>query len=159
MKYMKVITAPNVFERQNGDSSVFLAGGITSCPNWQETLISHAKFAFADKENLVILNPRRENFNVTDKRMSEHQIEWEHKMLETCGTVVFWFPKETLCPITLYELGAYTEKKKNLIVGVDPHYGRKLDVTTQTLLRRPELTIYIGFEFFLDAVGKHLRTL
>ena len=155
---MRVITAPNVYERRNGDSTVFLAGGITNCPNWQETVISHAKFAFSDKESLVILNPRRENFDVSNKRVSEQQIEWEHKMLETCGSVVFWFPKETLCPITLYELGCYTEKKKNLIVGVDPHYGRKLDVTTQTLLRRPELTIYTGFDNFLGAVGKLLRS-
>jgi hypothetical protein len=157
---MKVITAPMYYDRETGrESTVFLAGGISGCPNWQETLISHAKFAFGDKENLVLFNPRRENFDVTNKGQSEQQIAWEHKMLEMCGSLIFWFPKETLCPITLYELGNYTEKKKNLIIGVDPHYGRKLDVICQTTLRRPEVAVHVGFDKFLEAVGKHLKTL
>ena len=157
---MKVIQAPYPFTRDSaGISSVFLAGGISNCPDWQATLISHMKFAFSDKKNLVILNPRRDNFDVSNKGQSEQQIAWEHKMLEEAGTILFWFPKETLCPITLYELGAYTEKKKNLIIGVDPHYNRKLDVKHQTYLRRPELHVYEGFENFLAGVAEHLKTL
>lgn len=155
---MRIITAPNAFVRtKTQESSVFLAGGISNCPNWQETLVSHIKFAFSDKDNLVILNPRRENFDTAKQSDSVKQIKWEHEMLEQCGTLLFWFPKNTLCPITLYELGAYTVKKKNLIVGCDPEYQRLIDVKTQTELRRPDVEVHIGFENFLVAVSKHLK--
>ena len=37
---MKVITAPTEYKLQDGEMSVFLAGGITNCPNWQNDIIN-----------------------------------------------------------------------------------------------------------------------
>ena len=154
---MKLLKAPNYYHDQK-EHVIFLAGGISNCPNWQELLESHLKFAFGDKE-FVIANPRRDNFDMADKKATVQQIEWEHKMLERCDTLLFWFPEDTLCPITLYELGNYTEKKKNLLVGVHERYKRKIDVEKQTYLRRPEIHVAVGFEAFLTNVAEHLRNL
>lgn len=41
--------------------SVFLAGGITDCPDWQD----EATRLFADMD-VAVLNPRRENFPIHD---------------------------------------------------------------------------------------------
>src|SRR5262245_39813726 len=78
--------------------SLFLAGGITGCPDWQAETIS----LFADLP-LVLLNPRRRDFPINDPSAGPSQIEWEHRHLRRADAVLFWFPRETLCPIALYE--------------------------------------------------------
>ncbi len=49
---------------------------------------------------------------------------WEHDHLRRAKAIMFWFPSETLCPITLYELGAWTilarQTGTKLFVGADP---------------------------------------
>jgi len=156
-KTMKLLKAPGYYS-DDKEHVIFLAGGISSCPDWQKEVESHLKFAFEHK-NFLVVNPRRDNFDMADKRATVQQIEWEHKMLERCDTLLFWFPEETLCPITLYELGNYTDKKKNLIVGVHDRYKRRVDVEKQTQLRRPDVKVAVGFDAFLAEVAKHLRTL
>jgi hypothetical protein len=53
---------------------------------------------------------------------------------------VFYFAQETLCPITLFELGAalerniYTTFKQDIIVYCEPEYSRKFDVELQIKL-------------------------
>ena len=155
---MRIIKAPMIWTQRIEEHSVFLAGGISKCPNWQEVVTSHIKFGF-DQTNLLVLNPRRDDFDVSNTKASEKQIVWEHDALNRCDTLLFWFPKDTPCPITLYELGNYCEKKPNLIVGVDPDYQRKLDVTIQTRLRRPDVKVQEGFDNFLMDVSKHLRSI
>jgi hypothetical protein len=60
--------------------------------------------------------------------------------------VSFWFPKETLCPITLYELGKQSASNKPIFVGVHPEYARRRDVEIQTQLIRPEVKIVYSLE-------------
>lgn len=157
---MRVITAPEKFVRTNpGISSVFLAGGISNCPDWQSDLISHVKFGFSDKEHLFLFNPRRPEFDLSKRGEAARQMTWEHEHLEHAGTILFWFPKETLCPITLFELGNYLEKNKHIIIGCDPHYKRKEDVAYQTYLRNPKIAVYQSWEAFMGGVAEHFRTL
>lgn len=52
---------------------VFLAGGITGCPDWQAAVVRMVGDA-----NVVLLNPRRENFPMDDPKASLDQILWEH---------------------------------------------------------------------------------
>jgi hypothetical protein len=107
--------------------SVFLAGGISNCADWQSTLAE--KFAITCP-NLVLLNPRRKNFDVSDHSESERQIKWEFNHLRKSSAILFWFPSETLCPITLFELGQWSALAgllgKRLFVGCDPQYQRKV---------------------------------
>ena len=40
---MKYIECPQVYKKQGRELSVFLAGGITNCPNWQASLVKLLK--------------------------------------------------------------------------------------------------------------------
>jgi hypothetical protein len=111
---------------------VFLAGGITGCPDWQSDLINLLR-----GEDIVVLNPRRDNWPINDPSASEEQIKWEFNNFFNADIISFWFPKETLCPITLYELGWVSgcEPVFDLAIGIEPGYERELDVRIQTKLR------------------------
>ena len=61
--------------------------------------------------------------------------------LQMADAILFWFCSETLQPITLYELGAWSMSNKPLFVGVHPAYLRSLDVIVQTRLTRPEIHV------------------
>lgn len=62
--------------------------------------------------------------------------EWEFKGLQNSTDILFWFPCETLCPITLYEYGRYLAKYSdvNIFVGAHPAYQRLKDLHIQTRL-------------------------
>lgn len=123
----------NSFER-----ALFVAGGISNCPDWQAWLAT----ALVDTE-VFLLNPRRGDFDATNPTMEQEQIEWEHQHLLLADAYLFWFCEETLCPITLFELGkvAGMFPAKPLFVGTHQHYSRKRDVSIQLSLMRPEVNI------------------
>ena len=123
--------------------SVFLAGGITNCPNWQKSMVK-----LLENTDLVIFNPRRKNFPINDPNASEEQIKWEHKYLRIAGIISFWFCKETLCPIVLFELGRWSHYllQKVIFVGVHPYYKRIKDVEIQMKLEKPEIEIVYSLE-------------
>src|SRR5947208_1960195 len=123
-------------EFKGNGPSLFLAGGITACFNWQERVAA----ALAELP-LTILNPRRANFPIDDPTAAAAQIEWEHRHLRKATATLFWFPAETLCPITLYELGAWSMNRKPMFVGTHPDYQRRQDVVIQTRLARPEVLV------------------
>lgn len=111
--------------------TVFLAGGITNCPDWQLDMRNMLRDL-----RITLMNPRRANFDITDPSMSSKQILWEHQHLRKAHSVIFWFPKETLCPITLYELGKVITSEKKLFIGTHPDYARRFDVLEQVRLMR-----------------------
>jgi Nucleoside 2-deoxyribosyltransferase like len=121
--------------------SLFLAGGITGCPDWQEDMIEKLKDL-----HLVLFNPRRASFPIEDKAVTRVQIEWEHMHLRKATAISFWFPYETLNPIVLYELGAWSMTEKKLFVGVHPGYQRRQDVQIQTALARPDVQVVMSIE-------------
>jgi len=140
--------------------SIFLAGGISGCPDWQK----EAKEGLEKQcEGLVIINPRRAKFDVSDKSIERQQITWEHQHLRKASSVLFWFPKHTLCPITLYELGVWTTHyeytRKVIFIGVDPEYQRKSDVKIQTELVAPELKVVESLDELLKQVAGWYRSL
>lgn len=133
---MKYIEIPAEYAQEStGECGLFIAGGITRCPDWQSELVKLLK-----NENIAIFNPRRSNFP-TDIDISEEQIGWEHRYLRRAMAISFWFPKETICPIVLYELGAWSMTKKKIFVGIHPEYSRRKDVEIQTRLVRPDVNI------------------
>lgn len=113
---------------------LFLAGGISNCPDWQSDVIKRLK----DWKGIAF-NPRRTDFNMAeDGRL---QIQWEHDHLIKADGVLFWFPAETLCPITLFELGKIAAGSKPMWVGCHPEYKRRDDVIMQLKLMRPEVRV------------------
>lgn len=132
---MNYVEAPHQPEATTGPS-LFLAGGITGCPDWQAVLVEQWKHLA-----LTVFNPRRKDFPIYDPSAAEAQITWEHDWLRRVDAILFWFPCETLCPITLYELGAWTRSSKTLFLGAHPDYQRRLDVLIQTRLERLTETV------------------
>jgi hypothetical protein len=129
---MKLITAPKATPFK---ADLFLAGGISNCPNWQQVVLNGLK-----ETDLIVLNPRREFYST--ETSAREQIKWEYDALRTVSTVLFWFPEETLCPITLFELGVFSQKPDvKLVVGTHPNYARRLDVVEQLKWSRPEVEV------------------
>jgi hypothetical protein len=135
---MNVFTSPEIYNPPPKQRRIclFLAGGITNCPNWQQDVI--CQFEHVD---IDIFNPRRKEFNINDSSISRVQIEWEYHLLNYADAILFWFCKETVQPIVLFELGSYLRSYKQLFVGVDPLYSRAQDVDIQSKLVRPDLRI------------------
>ena len=137
----KTIEAPKeIYSPQVRNSiKLFLAGGITNCPDWQSYVIGE----LSDIPNLTIYNPRRKEMKMSDRAVLEQQITWEFQHLETADVVLFWFSGGSLNPITLYELGMWgNSMDRPMIIGCDPAYERKDDVEIQTLLARPGTIVY-----------------
>lgn len=133
---MKYIESPTVYIRGSDHKAIFLAGGITNCPNWQAEIT-----VLLNKYKITILNPRRKNFPINDPNASKDQIRWEFDHLRKADIVLFWFPKESICPIALYELGSWSMTDKSIFIGVDKKYERRIDIEEQTSLVRPEINL------------------
>jgi hypothetical protein len=150
---MRVVEAPNHAHIGKKDLSVFLGGGITNCPEWQAALID--SLTGTVENNIVLLNPRRAKFDVSDASASVTQIQWEFDYLKRADVKLFWFPQESICPITLFELGKElaTDPTK-LVVGCSANYSRMTDIEIQS--RFHDVDVIRGFDYFCDKVQKVL---
>jgi hypothetical protein len=119
--------------------SLFLAGGISNCPDWQSELIA----LLSDYNNLTIFNPRRPNYPMDNPNEAYKQIKWEYDQLKTADMIVVWFSKGSINPIVLYELGIWVNARPEVpaFIGIDPGYERAEDVLIQTKLARQEITV------------------
>jgi hypothetical protein len=124
------IEAPNNCKIEN-NFSVFLAGGISGCSNWQKEIVNH----FKSYNLMTIINPRRKSFDISKKEETVKQICWEYNRLRESSCILFWFTDETLQPIALYELGAALERAlQPIIIGTDINYKRRDDILIQSKL-------------------------
>lgn len=133
---MRYIESPEKLVRINSAKSLFLAGGITNCPDWQQAV----RRLLRDTD-LILLNPRRAEFPIHEPDAAYVQVAWEYEHLRNADAILFWFPCETICPIVLYELGAWSMTKKPIFVGVHLDYSRRRDVEIQTALVRPDVQL------------------
>jgi hypothetical protein len=147
---MRYIEALMDYDRTD-EASLFLGGGISGCPDWQHEMAN----LLADTE-ITLLNPRRADFPIHAPNAAYQQIEWEFRHLRKAKAILFWFPCETLCPITLYELGSWSMTDKPLFVGAHPNYPRRQDVEIQTRLVRPDVRVMDSLEA-LAAVLRRTR--
>ncbi len=150
----------NIFEaitKESGNGfKIFLAGGITNCPDWQSDLIAKLRGSNITT-NIDIYNPRRKNFPINDPKASYEQILWEFEKLKDADMIVFWFSRGSLNPIVLYELGMWGNSRDTPItVGIDREYERRQDVMIQTNLARPELPIFGSLEAVFEEIERTL---
>ena len=147
---MEVIIAPNKINPYSDFKlSVFLAGGITNCHDWQSEVIEYLKqYEVNNKLDLRVYNPRRPNFNIeTDD--SEEQIRWEYNSIKSSQIFSMYFcNSESDQPICMYELGMHLGRigyiarnclsslygSLNTIISVEDGYKRANDVIIQTKL-------------------------
>lgn len=136
---MKYVECPEIYLGK--EKSLFLAGGISSCKDWQSEFVELLK-----NEDIAILNPRRKHFPTDNPNIDEEQIKWEYEHIMKADAVSFWFPDETNCPITLFELGKVLMMNKPIFIGINPNYSRKRDVEIQTKLVNPDIKIVYSLE-------------
>ncbi len=147
---MKYIECPNEYLPQEWEISIFLAGGISGCWDWQSELVNKL-----ESLNIIVYNPRRQNFDLSNKNMSLEQIRWEHKYLKISDSISFWFPHETVCPITLLEYGKWMASDKKIFLGVHEKYSRKFDLEVQTLLEN-EIENKISISYSLKDLSQNI---
>lgn len=133
----QIITAPSSATPKH--KSVFLAGGITNCKEWQKEVIKELDYA-----DITIFNPRQEHFDVTDKLAAYKQIEWEFDRLETMDMFSMYFCNDNSDqPICMYELGRNIVRMQNrfpadwqkrIVISVEKGYKREKDVLIQMQL-------------------------
>lgn len=133
---MEHVECPNEYD--GAAPAVFLAGGITGCPDWQ----ADARRELADLP-IAVLNPRRSEFPIVDPTAAEGQIDWEYRHLASAYAVLFWFPASGPVPqpIALFELGVHAAAGKPIAVGCDPVYVRRADVVHQLARFRPDVVV------------------
>ena len=140
---MEVITAPTFPTEVDNSISVFLAGGITKCRNWQEDVIDYIEgneFTTKKKIDLRIYNPRRSIFNILDKDASKAQIEWEYRMIEKADIFSMYFcNSESDQPICMYELGMRLGRLMER--PYDPEYGYRTIISVERGYKRAEEVI------------------
>jgi len=143
---MIYIEAPRRYRPATGDGpSIFLAGGITACPDWQ-----HDACTLMSNEPVVVLNPRRAEYDSSTGDTLAQQVGWEHHHLHLADLTLFWFPRCDPCvtvqPITLLELGtAIAEAQlrgRQIAVGADAHYPRRPDLELQLRYALPDLILH-----------------
>lgn len=138
------ITAPS--EMEPIYKTVFLAGGISNCKDWQKAVMQELK-----DTDVSIFNPRQEHFDITDKSASYKQIQWEFERLEQMDIFSMYFCNDNSDqPICMYELGRNIVRMQNrfpsdwqnrIVVSVEDGYRRKQDVLIQMKLCAPTLCV------------------
>lgn len=132
---MTYVEAPDEYVGEK--PAVFLAGGITDCPDWQAEAADRLK-----DDRWVVLNPRRTEFPIHDPSAAVGQIDWEYRHLDRADVVLFWFAGgPSVQPIALYELGRHAATNAAVVVGADPKYLRRVDVLLQLQHARPDIAV------------------
>lgn len=148
MKYR----SPDILPDRFVNHAVFIAGGISDCADWQADVVN-----IIDCDTFDVVNPRRIGGFDKTGATAEEQITWEHTALGKVDSYLFWFPKESICPIGLFELGMALERvliKPNpmIIIGWHEEYPRAFDLKIQTKLAKFNTYAQPGWEKFCSAV-------
>ena len=125
--------------------SVFLAGGITNSPRWQDEAVAYFERTIG---GITVCNPRRPQDFADDAVEYERQVTWELDHLLAADLALFWFPAAE-CRITRIELGLVAGSGRPMVVGADPRFvsRRYLDL----LMRRLNMPLYEHLEDLFDA--------
>ena len=157
---MRIITAPERNWPWGYEKPwVFLAGGITNCPNWQIKAIDKLKKI----DHGVLFNPRRDNFPIHDPNAAREQITWEFNALMNCSIFTMWFSAGTSDqPIGMYELGRYLARYQlgriyKIVIGCENGYKREQDVLLQVGLVDSNLHVFRDFTGYLTAIREAIE--
>ena len=150
----KVLVAPdNNASKPQGYRSLFLAGGITNCPDWQAEVIEKLQ-----DYKVLIYNPRRKDSPIGDLLAAEEQIKWEFEHLRDADMLLFWFSEGSDNPIVLFEYGRHGfSSTRPIFLGADLEYKRRSDVIIQTKLARGSVDIFGSIDGLVNCVASKLE--
>lgn len=97
---------------------IFLAGSIEegAAEQWQERVVK----ALSDVSGIVILNPRRDDWDDSWEQRAGNpqffeQVAWELDMLDAADVVAMYLAPDTKSPISLLELGLCARSGKLMV--------------------------------------------
>jgi hypothetical protein len=125
---------------------VFLAGGITNSPRWQDVAVEYLNRSV---EGITICNPRRPRDFEDDDVEYQQQVTWELDHLQAADLVLFWFPAAE-CRMTRIELGLSLGRGQSAIIGSEPGFISRRYL--QILASRLGLALHDRLEDALKAV-------
>ncbi|MDB4993149.1 MAG: hypothetical protein JWM74_581 [Myxococcaceae bacterium] len=115
---MIVLKPPAPIDIPHGMRAIFLAGSIEMgvAEDWQARVTA----GLADRDELVILNPRRDDWDSSwqqsiDEPRFRAQVEWELDGLERADVIAMYFAPDTRAPITLLELGLHARSGRLVV--------------------------------------------
>lgn len=127
---VRIVKPPTPIPDVAGARYVFLAGSIEQgkAVDWQ----TDVERALADIDDLVVLNPRRDDWDASwnqsiDDPQFRGQVDWELEGMERSAVVAMYFAPDTKAPITLLELGL-NARAGTLIVTCPDGFWRKGNV-------------------------------
>jgi len=139
------IKAPNKYEEYNKTNDewdddfvyykkIFLAGSIEMgvAEKWQDKIVNLMPEITKKDDNIVILNPRRDDWDsswtqsINNKQFNE-QVTWELQALEDSDIIFMYFDPNTKSPISLLEFGLFC-KTHNMVVICPEGFWRKGNV-------------------------------
>lgn len=146
-----VLKAPEPYI-QDEKLSIFLGGSIDmgAAENWQERLTKD----LSDYQNLVILNPRRDDWDSswvqdpTPGTQFYEQVSWELECQEQADIIVYYFTADSKAPITLLELGLFSED--NVVVCCPKEFYRYGNV--KMVCERYDITIVETYEDLIKLI-------
>lgn len=132
-----------------GIASIFLAGSIENgkAEDWQDRLTT----TLDRFQNLVILNPRRKNWDpdLDGKKLAD-QIRWEQDAIKQADIVAFYFDPNTKSPISLLELGQCLGYRKTVVVFCPPMFYRYTNV--EVTCAGYGVQVYVDYHQFVAAI-------
>lgn len=155
---MKVVYAPNYHFPVTHEKTLYLAGGVAGCPDWQAEVIKAL-----EKTSLTIFNPRRQTLLANMPELVQSQREWEFGNITATRAVMFWFPKESLCPTTNFELGIIVAQQlwdfdtAPAYVGIHPEHPRRSDILAQLTMTAPRLVVADSVKGVVQQVKNALK--
>ena len=127
-----IVTSPQPLPAAHDVPRVFPGGSIDmgSATDWQADLIKALS-----NENVVILNPRRPDWNPAWKPEASEpefrrQVEWELAALESADVIVMYLAPGTQSPVSLLELGLHARGGKLVVLCPDGFWRKgNVDIT------------------------------
>lgn len=150
---MTIVTAPATYDGRL--PTVFLAGGIGGCPDWQSEVPALLP------SHVALLNPRQREFDMSDPLAATRQVRWEKAALRRADILLFWFPEPVdpgvVQPIAFLELGLYVcGTSRPAVVGASRGFRRRDDVVLQLEDTRPEILVHDRLEAVCEGVTEML---
>lgn len=133
--------------------SLFLVGSIEmgNADDWQKRAIAQL-----ERENVIIYNPRREDWDsswvqdISNSKFYE-QVKWELDALDKADFILMHFEPDTMSPITLLELGLYASSGK-LIVSCPKGFWRRGNV--EIVCKKYLIPFFTDLDNMLDSFKK-----
>jgi hypothetical protein len=154
---MEIVKAPNAYVIED-KFTIFLGGSIEmgKAINWQE----YAEKSLASVDNLLILNPRRDDWDdswiqdPTPGTQFEQQVSWELTAQEVSDIIIYNFIPGTISPITLFELGLFSGRP--IRVCCPKSFSRYGNV--KVVCDRYSIPVYENFDDLIDDIKDMLGT-